>query len=81
MKISFKQILFGLLIGLLSYLSYGQEFNSFEVRYENNLRGDLTFIGNNILNRDGGTATTEPNDPYNNLSTDTDSDRETGGAV
>jgi len=79
MKISFKQIFLGLLIGLLSYLSYGQEFNSFEVRYENNLRGDLTFIGNNILNRDGGTATTEPNDPYNNLSTDTDSDRETGG--
>ena len=45
---------------------YGQEYNNFEVRYQNNLRGDLTFIGNNILNRDSGTTGERPNDAYNN---------------
>ncbi|WP_350289544.1 T9SS type B sorting domain-containing protein [uncultured Croceitalea sp.] len=53
-------------IGLLGYVSYGQEYNNFEVRYQSNLRGDLTFIGNNILNRDSGTAGEGPNDAYNN---------------
>ena len=56
-----------------------QEYNSFEIRYQNNIKGDLTFIGNNIVNRDGGTATTEPEDAYNNLSTDSNSDPETEG--
>ena len=59
--------------------SIAQEFNTFEVRYEENLRGDLTFIGNSILNRDGGSNSTDPNDPYNNLSTDNSTNRETGG--
>ncbi len=59
--------------------SYAQEYNNFEVRYQNNLRGDLTFIGNNIVNRDGGTSSTEPNDPYNNLSTNNNNNAETGG--
>ena len=65
----------------LSALFYtnAQEYNTFEVRYQNNLRGDLTFIGNNIVNRDGGSASTEPNDPYNNLSTNNNSNNETGG--
>ena len=54
-------------MGLSSVFS--QEFNNFEVRYQNNLKGDLTFIANNILNRDGGTGTTDPEDAYNNLST------------
>ncbi|MDH3796446.1 MAG: hypothetical protein OER83_06200 [Flavobacteriaceae bacterium] len=55
-----------LLAGLLlfSFIGLGQEFNPFDVRYQNNLRGDLTFIGNNIVNRDGGTGSTEPEDPY-----------------
>jgi gliding motility-associated-like protein len=50
---------------LFSYIGISQEFNNFEVRYQNNLRGDLTFIANNIVNRDGGTGNTEPEDPYN----------------
>lgn len=66
-------------IGLFSFIGFSQEYNNFEVRYQNNLRGDLTFIGNNIVNRDGGTSSTEPNDPYNNLSTDWSSNAETGG--
>ena len=64
-NILFRYIL-SLSIGLLGYVSYGQEYNNFEVRYQNNLRGDLTFIGNNILNRDSGTAGERPNDAYNN---------------
>jgi len=50
---------------LLSYTGISQEYNSFEVRYQNNLKGDLTFIANNILNRDGGSNSTRPNQPYN----------------
>lgn len=50
-----------------AFLVNAQEYNTFEVRYENNLRGDLTFIGNNILNRDSGTPGEGPNDAYNNL--------------
>ncbi|SHI29715.1 SprB repeat-containing protein, partial [Arenibacter nanhaiticus] len=65
---------------LLSYTGISQEYNSFEVRYQNNLKGDLTFIANNILNRDGGTNSTEPNDAYNNLSTNNNGNHETGGA-
>jgi len=61
----FRCLLF-LVLGLLSFVSHAQEYNNFEVRYQNNLRGDLTFIGNNILNRDSGTPGEEPNDPYNN---------------
>ena len=66
-------------IGLFSFIGFSQEYNNFEVRYQSNLRGDLTFIGNSIVNRDGGTSTTEPNDPYNNLSTNWSSNPETGG--
>ncbi len=46
-------------------IGYSQEFNSFDIRYQNNIKGDLTFIANNIVNRDGGTGNTEPEDPYN----------------
>jgi len=57
-----------------------QEFTSFtrtypsgnNFRYQSNLRGDLTFIGNNILNRDNGVAGEGPNDAYNNLLSNTD---------
>ena len=48
-------------------------------RYQTNIKGDLTFISNSILNRDGGTSSTEPNDPYNNLSTSNSWNTETGG--
>ena len=49
----------------ITFTGYSQEFNTFDIRYQNNLKGDLTFIANNIVNRDGGTGSTEPNDPYN----------------
>ncbi|HUH48166.1 MAG TPA: hypothetical protein VLZ54_13485, partial [Arenibacter sp.] len=38
-----------LLMGTFS--SFSQEYKSFEIRYQDNLRGDLTFIANNIVNR------------------------------
>ncbi|MEY8020394.1 T9SS type B sorting domain-containing protein [Muriicola sp. SD30] len=50
---------------LFSFLGYAQEFTPFTIRYQNNIKGDLTFIANNIVNRDGGTGSTEPEDPYN----------------
>src|SRR5690606_34211806 len=53
----------------------------FEVRYQDNIKGDITFIGNNIVNREDGywdikfdwskglyyewIVTTSPNSPYN----------------
>src|SRR5690606_7194960 len=39
----------------------------FEVRYQDNIKGDITFIGNNIVNRElsfGGWII-PPNSPYN----------------
>ena len=70
---------------LCSFVGFSQEYNNFEVRYQDNIKGDLTFIANNIVNRDGGTTTTEPEDAYNNQNTDTrfnpasNRDQETGG--
>lgn len=52
---------------LCSYIGFSQVYTPFNVRYQDNIKGDLTIIGNSILNRDGGTASTEPNDDYNNL--------------
>ncbi|SHE51532.1 gliding motility-associated C-terminal domain-containing protein [Arenibacter palladensis] len=64
-----------LLLGIFS--AYSQVKNNFDVRYENELRGDITFIANNIVNRqtDGywkGKGKNKewvpgenPNDPYN----------------
>ena len=72
-----KLLMFGTL--LLGLMGFSQEYNSFEVRYQNNIKGDLTFISNQIVNRDGGTATTEPVDGYNNLSTNNNNNPETGG--
>src|SRR5690606_24293395 len=37
--------------------------NDFEVRYQDNIKGDITFIGNNIVNRERGNS--DPEDPYN----------------
>src|SRR5690606_8336649 len=42
----------------------------FDVRYENNIKGDITFIGNNILNRDEGNQ--GPNRPYNSTGNKSD---------
>jgi len=60
-----------LLLGSLAAVS--QEFTPFtrtypsgtNFRYQTNIKGDLTFIANDIVNRDGGTNTTRPEDPYN----------------
>ncbi len=52
-----------LLIGCL-FFAHAQEYNTFDVRYQNNIKGDLTFIANNIVNRDDGTTTGTPGDPY-----------------
>ncbi|MCF8713629.1 T9SS type B sorting domain-containing protein [Joostella atrarenae] len=38
--------------------------NDFDVRYQDNVRGELTFIANNIVNRDSGNNN-RPEDPYN----------------
>ena len=53
-----------LVLGLFSIIGHSQEYNNFDIRYQNNIKGDLTFIGNNIVNRDGGTSSTEPEDAY-----------------
>ncbi|MGD1947323.1 MAG: hypothetical protein ACFB0A_13915 [Croceivirga sp.] len=70
----FRGILF-MGVGLFMFIGHGQENTSFtrtypsgnNFRYQTNLRGDLTFIGNNILNRDSGTPGEGVLDPYNNL--------------
>ncbi len=67
-----KIILVAILI-LMAFTGFSQEFTSFTrnepsytgFRYQNNLKGDLTFIGNNILNR-AEPPSIGPNDPYNN---------------
>gem|GEM_PF-590950 len=64
---------------ILAFQGFSQEYNDFDVRYQNNIKGDLTFISNNILNRDGGTATTGPNAAYDNISTSNNNNTETGG--
>ncbi|NJB71468.1 gliding motility-associated-like protein/uncharacterized repeat protein (TIGR01451 family) [Saonia flava] len=65
-KAFIKKLLF-ISIFLCSLIGFSQEYNNFEVRYQNNIKGNLTFLANNIVNRDGGTSTTEPEDPYDNL--------------
>ncbi|RYC52352.1 T9SS type B sorting domain-containing protein [Flagellimonas olearia] len=57
------KILLFLGMALISWVGTSQVKNTFDVRYENELRGDLTFIANNIVNRDSGS--TDPEDPYN----------------
>ncbi|GBF18546.1 hypothetical protein C21_00704 [Arenibacter sp. NBRC 103722] len=64
-----------LLLGFFS--AYSQVKNNFDVRYENELRGDITFIANNIVNRQADgywqgkgnnrvwVPAVGPNDPYN----------------
>ena len=47
----------------LMFLGSAQEFKSFEIRYQENLKGELTFIANNILNR--STNQDAPESPYN----------------
>ncbi len=87
MKPNFTKKLIVLSILLLGFVGYSQEYTPFtrtypsgdNFRYQTNIKGDLTIIGNQILNRDGNTTTTEPEDGYNNLSTDNNNNWETGG--
>jgi gliding motility-associated-like protein len=65
MRPNFIKNLFSACLVLFTYIGFAQEFNTFEIRYQNNIKGDLTFIANNIVNRDGGTGNTEPEDAYN----------------
>ena len=70
---------------LFSFIGLSQEFTSFtrtypsgdNFRYQTNIKGDLTFISNQILNRETGTITAET--PYNNLATNNNNNPETGG--
>lgn len=78
---NFTKKIIVLSIFLLGIIGFSQEYNNFEVRYQNNIKGDLTIIANQILNRDGGTGSTEPEDGYNNTSTNNNSNPETGGAL
>ncbi len=48
---------------MLSHFGMAQVKNNFDVRYVNRLKGDLTFIANNIVNRDD--SSNNPEDPYN----------------
>ncbi|BDW92381.1 hypothetical protein MACH07_12130 [Flagellimonas marinaquae] len=48
---------------LFAYAGFSQVKNDFDVRYANEIRGDLTFIANNIVNRDSNNR--DPEDPYN----------------
>ncbi|MBA4745292.1 MAG: T9SS type B sorting domain-containing protein [Muricauda sp.] len=48
---------------LFSYTGISQVKNTFDARYKNKLKGDITFIANNIVNRD--TSSEDPEDPYN----------------
>ncbi|MDP2161184.1 MAG: SprB repeat-containing protein, partial [Flavobacterium sp.] len=50
---------------LLNLVSHAQVPVPFTVRYENNLKGDMTLIANSIVNRQ--TSTDGPNVPYNTL--------------
>ncbi|WP_051983452.1 T9SS type B sorting domain-containing protein [Cellulophaga lytica] len=43
----------------ISHLGFSQVKNNFEPRYDNSIRGDLTIIANNIVNREGNEITRE----------------------
>ena len=62
----FKNYLLVLVIFVLGIPSINaQNLRPFAPRFDQDLKGDILLIGNNILNRDGGSSTSEPNDPYN----------------
>ena len=52
-----------LLISLMFFEGTAQNYEPFTPRYDDNIKGDILLIGNNILNRDTNGA--DPNDPYN----------------
>ena len=64
-----------LILFLGTLAGFSQEYTAFtrtypsgdNFRYQTNIKGDLTFIANDIVNRDGGTGTTRPEDPYDEI--------------
>lgn len=62
-KLSLQHLILLCCFILSSISGIAQVKNDFDVRYQNNLRGDLTFIANNIVNRDSSYR--DPEDPYN----------------
>ena len=64
MKQNFVKKLFITSLVLYSCFSFSQEFRTFGLRYQDNIKGDLTFLANNILNRNAG-GSNGPNTPYN----------------
>ncbi|UNY99710.1 T9SS type B sorting domain-containing protein [Zhouia spongiae] len=52
-----------LYLSLSAFSSNAQVKNDFDVRFQQNLRGDIILIGNNIVNRDSRNY--DPEDPYN----------------
>ncbi|MGH2665260.1 T9SS type B sorting domain-containing protein [Flavobacterium sp.] len=61
-KITFIKKALVAVMFLSSIISYSQNHKAFTPRFDQDVRGDMLLIGNNILNRD--TATKDPNDPY-----------------
>ncbi|MEO2050379.1 MAG: T9SS type B sorting domain-containing protein [Allomuricauda sp.] len=69
---------------MLSHFGMAQVKNNFDVRYENRLKGDLTFIANNIVNRESAgywagprrnrywVPGATPNEPYDATGTSSD---------
>ena len=54
---------------LLTLLGFSQEYAPFGVRYQDNIKGDLTFISNQIVNRLDPANGVTPLNPYNNFNT------------
>jgi gliding motility-associated-like protein len=66
-KPTFSRLLLIAFLFLLSFQSFGQVLKTFAKRHDENLKGDILVIGNNILNRDFGTAGNRANDSYDDL--------------
>ena len=52
---------------MLSFHSFGQVLKTFAKRHDENLKGDILVIGNNILNRDYNTTGNRANDSYDDV--------------
>ncbi|TGD58628.1 T9SS type B sorting domain-containing protein [Flavobacterium humi] len=62
-KITFIKKSLVAIMFLSSIISYSQNLKPFTPRYDQDVRGDMLLIGNNILNRD--TNNSDPEDSYN----------------
>ena len=62
-KTTFLKVILLTFMFLQSFLSFSQNVVPFTRRFDQDIKGDMLLIGNNILNRD--TNTRNPNNPYN----------------